>query len=224
MDELTARERPADGAPSGLLVLCHGRGSDESELLLLGEALDPHHRLHLVTPRGPLTLSGWKGFHWYRVSSVGHPDPETFHAARRSLAALHDRLWRQTGLAPSQTVLGGFSMGAVMSYALGLDEGRPQPAGILALSGFMPDVPGWAPDPAGRRGLPVFVSHGRADPVIDVEFGRAARDTLEAGGQSVDYHETDGSHRVQPSQLPLAQAWMESALARSAGARAHASD
>ena len=85
----------------------------------------------------PLQLQGWPGHHWYVVPRVGFPDPETFHAAYRKLAALHDELWERTGLTPAQTVLGGFSMGTVMSYALGLGGDRPVPAGILAFSGFL---------------------------------------------------------------------------------------
>ena len=82
---------------------------------------------------------------------VGYPDQDTFHAAYAALAAFHDELWERTGLAPEQTVLGGFSMGSVMSYALGLGGDRPAPAGILAFSGFVPIVEGWAARPRGPR-------------------------------------------------------------------------
>src|SRR5918998_121656 len=143
---LIHRERPAGGDPEGLLVLHHGRGADEHDLLGLADALDPRRRLHVVTPRAPLTLPGWPGFHWYVVPRVGHPDPATFGDSTAALADLHDELWERTGFAPGQTVLGGFSMGTVMSYALGLGPGRPAPAGILAFSGFVPTVDGWQPD------------------------------------------------------------------------------
>src|SRR5271154_5650151 len=115
---LTFRERPAAGEPAGLLVLHHGRGTDEHDLLPLGDALDPQRRLHVVTPRAPLTLPGSPGYHWYLVPRVGFPDPASFDAARAALAELHDALWQRTGLGAEQTVLGGFSMGSVMSFAL----------------------------------------------------------------------------------------------------------
>jgi len=209
---LAYAERPAAGAARGLLVLHHGRGSDERDLLMLGDALDPRRELHVVTPRGPLVIDGWPGHHWYGVPRVGYPDPETFQAAHAALAAFHDELWKRTGLGPERTVLGGFSMGCVMSYALGLDGGRPPPAGILAFSGFIPAVPGWEPDLASRRGLPVLIRHGRADPVIAVEFGREAAERLRAGGLDVDYAESDGSHRIEPSALPAAAAWLDGAM------------
>src|SRR3954468_19840036 len=120
MAPLLHLERPAGGEPQGLLVLHHGRGTDERDLLGLAALLDPERRLRVVTPRAPLQLPGSPGYHWYLVPRVGHPDRESFEAAREALAELHDQLWEETGLGPERTVLGGFSMGAVMSYAIGL--------------------------------------------------------------------------------------------------------
>ena len=168
--------------------------------------LDPEHRLHVVTPRAPLTLPGWPGNHWYVVPRVGYPDPDTFHAAYGKLAAFHDALWERTGIGPERTVLGGFSMGSVMSYALGLGPGRPAPAAILAFSGFIPTVDGWQPELAGREALRVLIAHGRNDPIMEVGFARRARDLLEAGGLQVDYHESDAAHHIDPAHVPAARA------------------
>jgi phospholipase/carboxylesterase len=209
---LVHRERPADGDPQGLLVLHHGRGTDELDLLPLADALDPQRRLHVVTPRGPLQLPGWPGNHWYVVPRVGYPDPDTFWASFEALAAFHDSVWERTGIPPTRTVLGGFSMGTVMSYALGLPANRPAPAGILAFSGFIPTVDGWAPSLADREGLRAFIAHGRADPVIEVRFGRAARDVLTGAGFPVEYHETDVPHAIDPVNLEPAQAWLEATV------------
>ena len=88
MSALVHRERPAAGEPLGLLVLHHGRGADEQDLLGLADVLDPERRLHVVTPRAPLVIPGWPGYHWYVVPRVGFPDPDTFHAAFTALAEL----------------------------------------------------------------------------------------------------------------------------------------
>ena len=146
MSSLTYQERPARRAPEGLLVLHHGRGADEADLLGLANVLDPEQRLHVVTPRAPLTLPGWPGYHWYVVPRVGFPDPETFRASFDALASFHDELWERTGVGPEKTVFGGFSMGSVMSYSMGLSADRPQPAGLLIFSGFIPTVEGWRAD------------------------------------------------------------------------------
>jgi phospholipase/carboxylesterase len=209
---LTVSERPAAGEPEGLLILHHGRGTDERDLLGLGDALDPARRLLVVTPRAPLSLPGSPGYHWYVVPRVGYPDPETFHAALRQLSELHDELWQRTGIAPQRTVLGGFSMGAVMSYALGLAGGRPPPGGLLAFSGFVPTVEGWHPDLVARGGTRVFIAHGRRDPVIDVGFARHAARWLADGGLPVSYHESDVAHNIDPEQIAPGIAWLAETL------------
>jgi phospholipase/carboxylesterase len=205
---LTYLERAASGNPAGLLVLHHGRGTDERDLLPLGDVLDPDRRLHVVAPRAPLKFPGSPGYHWYVVPRVGYPDPDTFAAARSELALLHDELWERTGLGPERTVLGGFSMGAVMSYTLGLDPPRPAPAGILVFSGFIPIVPGWQPDLTGRTGTRVLIAQGRRDPVIDVSFARRAHQLLERAGFEVDYRESDAGHTIDPADVPRAASWL----------------
>jgi phospholipase/carboxylesterase len=208
MSELSYRTRPAAGSAPGLLVLHHGRGTSELDLLPLADALDPEHRLHVVAPRGPLELPGSPGYHWYRVPRVGYPDPVTFQAAREALGALHDQVSAHTGIPITRTVLGGFSMGTVMSYALALDPDRPAPAGILAFSGFIPTVAGWWPELEGRSGTRVFIAHGRRDPVIDVSFARAARQLLEDAGLEVDYRESEAAHNIDPADVVRAGNWL----------------
>lgn len=209
---LTLTERPAGGEPRGLLVLHHGRGSDEQDLIGLADVFDPERRLHVVAPRAPLRLAGSPGYHWYLVPRVGYPDPDSFHAAYRELAAFHDELWTRTGIGPERTVLGGFSMGAVMSYALGLGGDRPAPAGILALSGFVPTVEGWQPSLHDRTATKILIAHGVGDPVIPVTFARRARELLEEAGFSVDYRESGAAHNVDPGDITRVTAWLDSLL------------
>jgi phospholipase/carboxylesterase len=212
MVPLTRLERPAAAAPEGLLVLHHGRGTDEGDLLRLADFLDPGQRLRVVTPRAPLQLPGSPGYHWYLVPRVGHPDHDSFHAARAALADLHDELWEESGVGPERTVLGGFSMGSVMSYSMALGADRPPVAGILAFSGFVPTVEGWEPSFADRQGTRAFIAHGRRDPVMDVDFARRARDLLEDGGLDVTYRESDIGHQIDPSHLSDAAAWLGEVL------------
>lgn len=213
MDQLLIRERPADAAEAeGLLILHHGRGADEHDLFSLADFFDPEHRLHVVTPRAPLTIAGWPGYHWYRVPQVGYPETDTFWASFHQLAGLHDELWERTGVGPDRTVLGGFSMGCVMSYATGLGSGRPAPAGILAFSGFVPTVEGWEPDLGSRSALPVFISHGQNDPVISVEFAHRARALLEAAELPIEYREFGGGHQIDRDAALAARAWLGGVL------------
>ncbi len=210
--QLHYHERPAATDPDGLLVLHHGRGTDERDLTGLADALDPARRLHVVTPRGPLRLPGSPGYHWYLVPRVGFPDPETFEASRAALGELHDGLWEKTGLDPARTVLGGFSMGSVMSYAMALGADRPAVAGVLAFSGFVPVVDHWQPALSDRLGTRVFIAHGRRDPIIDIGFARQAREVLERGGLTVDYHESDLGHQIDAEHISLATDWLAEAI------------
>ena len=199
--------RPAAGPPEGALVLLHGRGTNEFDLLPLLDALDPERRLVGVTPRAPLELQPG-GFHWYISRAVGYPDHDTFHSTYETLTAFLDSLPEALGVPWTRTVLGGFSQGTAMSYAAGLGAGRPAPAGILALSGFMPVVDGFELDLTGREGYPVAIGHGIHDPVISVEFGREARSRLEAAGADVLYREAPLMHGIDPSFIPMLQDWL----------------
>jgi phospholipase/carboxylesterase len=110
-------------------------------------------------------------------------------------------------------VLGGFSQGAVMSYALGLGSGRPRPRALLALSGFIPTVEGWEADLA-EPFPPIAIAHGTYDPVIPVDFGRQARATLEAAGADVWYRELPIEHWIDPGILPELRRFLSAADSR----------
>ena len=199
--------RPARGEPEGALVLLHGRGTNQFDLLPLLDELDPARRFVGLTPQGPLALAPG-GFHWYATRAVGYPDHDTFHHSYALTAQWLDALPEALGVPWTRTVLGGFSMGAVMSYALGLGAGRPAPAGILALSGFMPVVDGFELDLSDREGYPVAIGHGTQDPVIPVNFGREARARLEAAGARVVYRESPMFHAIDPGFVDVLQSWV----------------
>jgi phospholipase/carboxylesterase len=203
---LVHRIREADGEPRGALILNHGRGADENDLFGLLDELDPERRLVGVTTGAPLTNVPPGGRHWYLVPRVGYPDPETFASSYASLTDFLDRFLDERGIGWEQTVIGGFSMGAVMSYAVSLGEGRPTPAAVLAFSGFIPTVEGWSPQLEGREGLEVAIHHGVNDPVISVEFARRARELLREGGIEAAYLETDAGHWLPPEAIEPARA------------------
>jgi phospholipase/carboxylesterase len=204
-DEMVHLLREPEGEPAGALVLNHGRGTDEHDLFPMLDELDPERRLLGVTTGAPLTGIPPGGKHWYVVPRVGYPDPETFHASYALLTGFLDSLLAERGLGWERTVIGGFSMGTVMSYATGLGPGRPSPAAILAFSGFIPTVDGWEPELEGRSGLPVLIHHGRRDPIMEIGFARRAHELLSGAGLEVDYVETDAGHWLPPEVLPRAR-------------------
>jgi phospholipase/carboxylesterase len=143
------------------------------------------------------------------VEEVGYPDPESFRSTFDRLGSWLEGLAERSGVPIERTVLGGFSQGAVMAWALALGPGRPRPAGILAMSGFIPTVPDFELQLDRLSGFPVAITHGTEDPVISVELGRQARDRAKAAGAEVSYRETDVPHIVDPRLIPGLVDWLD---------------
>ena len=209
-DALVHRLRPARGEPEGALVLFHGRGADENDLFPLLDIVDPERRLVGATPRGPLSLPPG-GAHWYVVREIGYPDKQTFDATYELAAGWLEALAAETGVPAERTGVGGFSQGAVMTYALGLGAGRPRPAALMPLSGFVPSVEGFELDLAPPL-PPVAIGHGSYDQVISVAFSRAAKALLENAGAEVLYRESPLPHTIDPRYLDELRAWLRRSL------------
>ena len=193
---LAALWREPAGEPAGALVLLHGRGADERDLFPLLDLLDPERRLLGVTPGGPHHLPPG-GRHWYALGGIPTPDPATFAATAPRLAAFLDGL----PVPSDRVVLGGFSQGTVMSYAMSLGPGRPRPAAVVAMSGFLPRVADWPLEPQRLRGVPVGIAHGSLDPVIPAQFAAEAEATLTAAGADVLRLSSPVPHMVDPDWI-----------------------
>ena len=169
--------REPAGEPAGALILNHGRGTDERDLYDLIDVLDPERRLVGITPGAPLTNIPPGGRHCASSRGWGIPTRDL----RRELPPA-ERVPRRDAHGPRAVV----GPGAARRVLDGRDDvlrgrprrGRPSPAGILAMSAFIPTVEGWSADLDGRRGLPVMIHHGTQDPIIEVGAGRAANETL----------------------------------------------
>jgi len=171
--------------------------------------LDPERRLCGVTPRAPFSFPPG-GAHWYALHRVGFPDRETFLSTWPLLTSWLDALPDETGVGLDRTIVGGFSQGAAMMYAVGLAAGRPRPAALIALSGFIPTVEGFELDLASAP--PVAIGHGTYDEIIPVEFGRDARRRLQEAGVEPLYREYPYPHAVDPRFLVELQLWIAEAL------------
>jgi phospholipase/carboxylesterase len=210
-EPLTHVLRPAAGTPAGLLVLIHGRGANELDLAPLADVLDPGRRLAAACPRGPLALPPG-GAHWYALAGLGTPDRATFMPTWGRLQAWLAAVQDEVGATPERTVICGFSQGAVMSWSLALGAGRPTPAAVIALSGFMPTVDGFSLD-LDRPGLRAAIGHGTMDPIIGVEWGRDARDRLTAAAHAPLYRESPMGHSIDPGFLDELRPWLADAVA-----------
>ena len=100
-----------------------------------------------------------------------------------------------------------------MTWALSLGRGpAKRPLTIIALSGFIPNVEGLEIDVSGLDGYPVAIAHGTLDPVIPVDWGRAARDLLVAAGADVAYHESPLPHTIDPEIIPALRGFVAAAI------------
>jgi phospholipase/carboxylesterase len=195
-------ERRIPGAP--VLVLLHGRGSDDMDLQPLGQLLAPDATL--VLPRGPYEgapMGYGGGWAWYRFLGGATPDPDHFEASQQALAGLLTALPRLGAEGP--VVLGGFSQGGTMSLGYALRH-PGSVAGVLNLSGFLPDHPSVRPDAGG--GLRVFWGHGRADASVPYVMAVSGRAALAAGGADVTPADHSGGHQITQDELSAAREWI----------------
>jgi len=188
------------------LVLLHGFGADEHDLLPVGHELDP--RLRVVSLQAPIALD-FGGRAWFNLQQTPQGfafDPaEVAEAARLALEAVEEIARRSP-----RPLLCGFSQGAGMALSVAL--ARPDlTSGVLALSSVPPR--GQQPaEPGALRGLQAFVAHGLHDPLIPVEVGRATRDLLRQLGADVTYREYPMGHMVIPAEISDARTWLSAML------------
>jgi phospholipase/carboxylesterase len=205
---------PRSGALRHLVVLLHGYGSDGADLIALGQywsATMPDTLF--VAPNAPDACAiNPQGYEWFplrtdrTISRV-----EGAPAAREIIVNFLIDLWGQTGLKPGDTILVGFSQGAMMALhtGLSLDE---EVAGIVAFSGALIPPPGLEDGTAPKP--PIAILHGDLDDVVDPDLSRQAVETLTAAGYEVTYHRAPATaHGISQDMLDFATSFI---LARSA--------
>ena len=197
---------PSEGAP--LLLLLHGYGANEEDLLGLAPHLDA--RLVCVSARAPYALD-FGGFAWFNIEIGAEGMRFDFAEAEESLVqvlSLVDALRRVHR--PARIFIAGFSQGASMALAAALKRPRDF-AGVIALSGLC--KPEMLPQDAGSvQGLKIFMSHGRFDPVIPIAQARASRDLLTPLGLDLLYKEYDMPHAIAQPCLEDLASWLRARL------------
>lgn len=208
----------APGAPAAAVILCHGFGAPGDDLVGLGpelvRAAPALASVRFYFPAAPLELGGF-GFGdaraWWLIDleaiarlqqrdeaalrEFRRLEPEGMPAARKALLALVQEVANQTGLPFSRLVLGGFSQGAMLATDVTLRLEEP-PAGLVILSGTLLIEDTWRAKATGRAGLPVFQSHGSADPILAFSAAEALRDALRDAGLTVEWVPFSGGHTI----------------------------
>jgi phospholipase/carboxylesterase len=201
-----------------LLVLLHGIGADELDLLPVANALDP--RAFVISLRAPYRAEPM-GYAWYALDWSAlppAPDLEQAERSREELVATLPQLQERAGAEPRRTFLFGFSQGATL--ALGLALTRPELVrGVILHSGRVLQGLGGRTAPAERlAGLEALVLHGLHDEVLPVERGRETRDLLAPLlGPRLEYREHDAGHFVTQASMADAARWLAARITPAAG-------
>ncbi|MBI4548644.1 MAG: hypothetical protein HY707_11730, partial [Ignavibacteriae bacterium] len=187
------------------LIMLHGRGADENDLLGLAEYLDD--RLLIISVQAPFPFQYGGGYTWYDVLEVGRPEPRMFADSYRKLAQFFDDVRKGYPIDPSKVIFLGFSMGTMMSYALMLTKPHDIVA-VIANSGYIPEETDLKFEWSNIKNKPFFVAHGTYDPIIPISFGRRAKELLEKAQASVTYREYEMGHQISEESLNDMIQWL----------------
>jgi phospholipase/carboxylesterase len=210
--EIAPPDAPAD---LPVIVMLHGRGASAEDLApIAGEIGGDGYRWIFPNGRLQVDLGGWIGFAWYGFEQAARDLP----ASRGAVEALLAETWARYGLGPGQTVLAGFSQGAVLTLDVGL-RARERFAGLIAMSGYLYEDETLPAALAASRDQRVLIIHGSEDPMLPVTRGRAARATLEAAGLQPAYHEFPMGHEVSGESLAVVEAFLHEVLPPGRAAR-----
>lgn len=197
-----------------MVVLLHGFGAPGDDLAPLWRVLAPLVGTRFVFPEAPLDLgiahAGGRAWWWIdleermRCQAMGKTRdiaevPEGLDTARAKVGALLDAIDSELNPPPGKVVLGGFSQGAMLSLDVAIRSKRAL-AGLVLMSGTHIAAREWAPHLELRRGLPVFMSHGRGDELLPFSVAEGLRDTLVAHGLRVEWVPFHGGHGI-PSNV-----------------------
>ncbi|MFI5253351.1 MAG: alpha/beta hydrolase [Bacteroidota bacterium] len=201
--------RHKDSNLNPALILLHGRGTDENDLLGLSEYLDD--RFLCISVRAPFPFEEGGGYTWYDIIDIGKPEPVMQAESYRKLKQFISHAIKDYPIDPKGIYLLGFSMGSMMSYTLALTHPELF-RGVVANSGYIPEEsePRYRWSNIGK--LPFYVSHGIYDPVIPVQFGREAADTLKKNNALVEYHEYPMGHEISEESLHDMGLWLTGQL------------
>jgi len=206
------------GGTGPVVVLMHGFGAPGTDLVPLWRELSVPQSVRFVFPEAPLEL-GFGGRAWWNIDMARLQErfdaaaverliaevPDGIAESRRAVLSLLDALERDFSAQPEQTVIGGFSQGAMLATDIVLRTERKF-AGLAVLSGTLISHGEWLPLMPARAGLPVLQSHGRADPVLPFAMAERLRDELSTAGLAVQFVPFNGGHGIPgPAQDGLAK-------------------
>ena len=194
--------------PSPAIILLHGRGADENDLIGLSSHLD--ERLMIFSVRAPYPFE-FGGYTYFQLSDEGKADPTMFGESYRRLMKFVDDVGSMPEVDPGRIYLLGFSMGTIMAYALSLT--RPERfAGVIAQSGFVRTHTDLVFQWKNLQGCPFIITHGVADPIIPVRLARETKEMFGRSNAECDYREYRMGHEISEESLADVCGWLKKRL------------
>jgi phospholipase/carboxylesterase len=208
--------------PTVSIIWMHGLGADGSDFVPIVKELDlagcpPIRFVFPHAPSIPVTMNG--GYimpAWYDIAAAGtdiarREDEGGLRKSQQAIGQLIE-VEKSRGIPASRIVLAGFSQGCAMALQTGLRYPE-RLAGLLCLSGYLPLHTALTEERhAANQDTPIFMAHGRADPVIPMQRGEQSRDILAAAGYQVEWHEYYMQHSVCLEEIEDIGNWLRKIL------------
>ncbi len=221
IDALETLEFESGPDPYATLIVLHGLGADGNDFVPICEALDLSAvgNVRFIFPNAPMrpvTINnGYVMRAWYDILGSGGVRREDVDGLRASQAAIDELIDREVerGVPAHRIVLAGFSQGCAMTLLTGLRH-EARLAGLVGMSGYLPLAASTAAEahPA-NAGIPIFMGHGRFDPMVSMDRASASRDLLAGLGYQVEWHEYPIEHSVSPDEIADLNRWLLRAFA-----------
>jgi len=215
-------EQQTGPAPGAAIIVLHGLGADGNDFVPIARELDlaavgPVRFVFPHAPVRPVTINGGHRMRaWYDVLGTEMTRREDEAGLRQSCAQVQALIDREIarGIAAERIVLMGFSQGCAMTLLTGV-RAPQRLAGLVGLSGYLPLAATTVLErSAANASVPIFLAHGRFDPVVVFARGSESRDLLVALGYPVQWHEYPMQHSVCPQEIADLNAWLLRVLAR----------
>ncbi|MCX6136370.1 MAG: alpha/beta fold hydrolase [Ignavibacteriales bacterium] len=192
------------GTKNPLLIVLHGRGTDEHDLMGLVPILD--ERCSVVSIRAPYAFE-YGGYTWFRLAESMEPDQATLVDSYRQLVATVESFIARKDVDPGKVFLLGFSMGTMMSFLLALT--KPELfAGVAAQSGFAMELSYFPFQWNALEHCPFIITHGVHDPVIPIVLARRTKALFEQSNAEVVYREYPMEHQISDESLNDVSGWL----------------
>jgi phospholipase/carboxylesterase len=205
-------------SPTYSIIWLHGLGANGSDFVPIVDEIKLPHAVRYIfphAPKRPVTVNG--GFimpAWYDIRTDDINEGQDAEGIRESQRAVDALLAQEVaaGIAPSHIFLAGFSQGGAIALHCGLRSAQ-RLGGILALSTYLPLAETVAAEAhPSAADVPIFIAHGRNDPIVPYALGKASLERLTALGYSVEWHEYAMPHTVCMEEVEAIEDWLRARM------------